>query len=178
MQARIIEELNVSPVIDPAEQVRARIDFLKAYLRTSGAAGFVLGISGGQDSTLAGMLCRKAVEELVEEGDEARFVAVRLPYGVQRDEADAQVALAYIRPHHLAVVAAAGQGALHGTVRHSFTRGGTVHIEVDCPEVGSALEVELPAGAPELALVEVGRPIGLAPRSVNVHAAKISSLAA
>jgi hypothetical protein len=87
-------------------------------------------------------------------------------------------ALAYIRPHHLAVVAAAGQGALHGTVRHSFTRGGTVHIEVDCPEVGSALEVELPAGAPELALVEVGRPIGLAPRSVNVHAAKISSLAA
>ena len=98
MQASIIAELNVSPVIDPAEQVRARIDFLKAYLRTSGAAGFVLGISGGQDSTLAGMLCRKAVEELVEEGDRARFIAVRLPYGVQRDEDDAQLALEFIRP--------------------------------------------------------------------------------
>jgi len=103
VQASIIAELNVSPVIDPAEQVRARIDFLKAYLRTSGAAGFVLGISGGQDSTLAGMLCRKAVEELVEEGDRARFIAVRLPYGVQRDEADAQVALAYIRPQETVV---------------------------------------------------------------------------
>lgn len=103
LQARIIAELNVSPVIDPAEQVRARIDFLKAYLRTSGAAGFVLGISGGQDSTLAGMLCRRAVEELIAEGDQARFVAVRLPYGVQHDEADAQVALAYIRPQETVV---------------------------------------------------------------------------
>jgi NAD+ synthase len=98
LQARIIAELNVSPVIDPAEQVRSRIDFLKAYLRTTGAAGFILGISGGQDSTLAGLLCRLAVEELEAEGDPARFVAARLPYGVQHDEADAQVALQFIQP--------------------------------------------------------------------------------
>lgn len=98
LQARIIEDLNVSPVIDPEEQVRTRVDFLKAYLRTTGAAGLVLGISGGQDSTLAGMLCRHAVEELAAEGEPVRFVAVRLPYGVQHDEADAQLALAYIRP--------------------------------------------------------------------------------
>src|SRR4029453_1118480 len=94
LQARIIAELNVSPVIDPAEQVRARSDFLKAYLRTTGAACRVLGISGGQDSTLAGMLCRQAVEELTAEGDEARFVAVPLPDGVPPDEADAAVGLA------------------------------------------------------------------------------------
>lgn len=98
LQARIIEELHVSPAIDPAEQVRARVDFLKTYLRTTGAAGFVLGISGGQDSSLAGRLCQLAVEELTAEGDPARFVAVRLPYGVQRDEADAQVALEFVRP--------------------------------------------------------------------------------
>ncbi|WP_448810256.1 ammonia-dependent NAD(+) synthetase [Agromyces bauzanensis] len=98
LQARIIEELHVTPVIDPAEQVRARIDFLKTYLRTTGAAGFILGISGGQDSSLAGRLCRLAVEELEAEGDPARFVAVRLPYGVQRDEADAQVALDFVQP--------------------------------------------------------------------------------
>ena len=98
LQARIIAELNVSPTIDPAEQVRARIDFLKTYVRTTGAKGFVLGISGGQDSTLAGFLCRMAAEELVAEGHPSRFVAVRLPYGVQRDEVDAQAALAYIRP--------------------------------------------------------------------------------
>jgi sulfate transport system ATP-binding protein len=87
-------------------------------------------------------------------------------------------ALAYIRPHHLAIVAAPERGALRGTVRHSFTRGATVHLEVDCPDIGGALEVELPAGAPDLALVEVGRPIALKPRSVKVHAAKPSSLAA
>ncbi len=98
LQAKIIEELHVTPVIDPAEQVRSRIDFLKAYLRTTGAGGFILGISGGQDSSLAGRLCRLAVAELGEEGESARFVAVRLPYGVQRDEEDAQLALQFIDP--------------------------------------------------------------------------------
>ncbi|MDQ0892578.1 ammonia-dependent NAD(+) synthetase [Agromyces ramosus] len=98
LQARIIAELNVSPVIDPAAQVRLRVDFLKEYLRATGAGGFVLGISGGQDSTLAGRLCRIAVDELVADGVPARFVAVRLPYGVQRDEADAQFAIEFIDP--------------------------------------------------------------------------------
>lgn len=98
IQARIIEELHVEPVVDPADQVRRRIDFLKAYLAASGAKGLVLGISGGQDSSLAGRLCQLAVDELVAEGRPARFVAVRLPYGVQRDEADAQLALDFIGP--------------------------------------------------------------------------------
>jgi NAD+ synthase len=98
LQARIIEELHVEPDIDPAEQVRRRIDFLKAYLAASGARGLVLGISGGQDSSLAGRLCQLAVDELAAEGRAARFVAARLPYGVQRDEADAQLALDFIRP--------------------------------------------------------------------------------
>src|SRR6478736_1229279 len=97
-QAAIIAELNVSPTIVPAEEVRRRIDFLKDYLRRSGARGLVLGISGGQDSTLAGRLCSLAVAELAEEGVPARFVAVRLPYGVQHDEDDAQLALTYIQP--------------------------------------------------------------------------------
>ncbi|MGR0219347.1 ammonia-dependent NAD(+) synthetase [Agromyces sp. ZXT2-6] len=99
LQARIIEELHVEPVVDPADQVRRRIEFLKEYLAASGAKGLVLGISGGQDSSLAGRLCQLAVEELAADGRPARFVAVRLPYGVQRDEADAQLALDFIRPH-------------------------------------------------------------------------------
>ncbi|MGW9629256.1 ammonia-dependent NAD(+) synthetase [Agromyces sp. NPDC055520] len=103
LQSRIIAELNVTPIIDPAAQVRARIDFLKSYLRTTGARGLVLGISGGQDSTLAGRLCRLAVEELVAEGTPSRFVAVRLPYGVQRDEDDAQLALSFIAPQETVV---------------------------------------------------------------------------
>ncbi|MBM7504995.1 ammonia-dependent NAD(+) synthetase [Agromyces aurantiacus] len=98
LQARIIEELHVEPVVDPAEQVRRRVGFLKDYVVASGAKGLILGISGGQDSSLAGRLCQLAVEELADEGRAARFVAVRLPYGVQRDEADAQLALDFIRP--------------------------------------------------------------------------------
>lgn len=100
LQARIIYDLNVVPSIDPAEQVRLRIDFLKEYLRTCGAHGFVLGISGGQDSSLAGRLCQLAVEELRAEEYPAEFTAVRLPYNVQADEEDAQLALTFIRPDH------------------------------------------------------------------------------
>lgn len=96
LQARIIYDLNVVPSVDPAEQVRLRIDFLKEYLRSTKQKGFVLGISGGQDSSLAGRLCQLAVEELRSEGYEATFMAVRLPYNVQADEADAQLALNFI----------------------------------------------------------------------------------
>jgi NAD+ synthase len=98
LQAQIISELHVTPVVDPAQEVRRRIDFLKQYARGASARGFVLGISGGQDSTLAGRLCQLAVEELTAEGQDAVFVAVRLPYRVQADEADAQLALDFIRP--------------------------------------------------------------------------------
>ncbi|WP_119673069.1 ammonia-dependent NAD(+) synthetase [Deinococcus sp. RM] len=98
MQQVIIRELEVRPVIDPAQEVERRVAFLCAYLRTSGTRGFVLGISGGQDSTLAGRLCQLAAERLRADRTEATFVAVRLPYGVQADEADAQRALAFIRP--------------------------------------------------------------------------------
>ncbi|WP_127793639.1 ammonia-dependent NAD(+) synthetase [Agromyces sp. LHK192] len=98
LQASIIDELCVSPVIDPAEEVRRRVAFLVDYVRATGAKGLVLGISGGQDSTLAGRLCALAVDALVADGVAARFVAVRLPYRVQRDEADAQAALGFIEP--------------------------------------------------------------------------------
>lgn len=98
MRQRIIQELGVAPAIDPANEVRARIGFIKDYLAASGASALVLGISGGQDSTLAGRLCQLAVEELRASGGDAQFIAVRLPYGVQRDEADAQRALDFIHP--------------------------------------------------------------------------------
>ena len=64
LQAHIIEELGVKPTIDPAEEVRKRVQFLVDYLKATGTRGFVLGISGGLDSTLAGRLCQLAVEEL------------------------------------------------------------------------------------------------------------------
>ncbi|WP_424346992.1 ammonia-dependent NAD(+) synthetase [Kocuria sp. CH-021] len=98
LQAAIIEEMGVKPEIDPQQEIEARVGFLCDYLRASGTNGFVLGISGGLDSTLAGRLAQMAVDRLAEEGVEADFVAVRLPYNVQHDEDDAQAALEFIRP--------------------------------------------------------------------------------
>ncbi len=101
LQEEIIRQLGVKASIDPKEEVRKTVDFLKAYLRKhSFLKTYVLGISGGQDSTLAGKLAQMAIAELREEtGDQAyQFIAVRLPYGVQADEADAQKALAFIMP--------------------------------------------------------------------------------
>ena len=98
LQKQIIEALNVRPEINPQEEIQKRIGFLKEYLQASKAKGFVLGISGGQDSTLAGRLAQLAVEELRSEGTDAKFVAVRLPYAVQKDEDDAQRALDFIKP--------------------------------------------------------------------------------
>lgn len=97
LQAEIIAELGVLPQIDAVQEIRRRVDFLKAYALSTDARGFVLGISGGQDSSLAGRLAQLAVEELRAEGRDARFIAVRLPYRVQHDEDDAQYALEFIR---------------------------------------------------------------------------------
>ncbi|MDQ4501229.1 ammonia-dependent NAD(+) synthetase [Sinomonas sp. ASV322] len=97
LQAKIIDEMGVKPQIDPAEEVEARVAFLKDYLLATGAKGFVLGISGGLDSSLAGRLAQLAVESLEDEGVDADFIAVRLPHGVQHDEDDAQAALDFVR---------------------------------------------------------------------------------
>jgi NAD+ synthase len=98
IQQQIINDLHVKPSIDPKEEIKRRVAFLKEYLLKSKTKGFVLGISGGQDSTLAGKLCQLAVEELRNEGHEATFIAVRLPYGIQKDEDDARAALSFIQP--------------------------------------------------------------------------------
>ncbi|WP_217182847.1 ammonia-dependent NAD(+) synthetase [Streptomyces sp. AC495_CC817] len=96
LQQQISEALGVKADIDPVAEVERRVQFLVDYLGSSGARGFVLGISGGQDSTLAGRLAQLAVERVRAEGGEARFLAVRLPYRVQHDAADAEAALSFI----------------------------------------------------------------------------------
>ena len=101
LQETIIQQLGVKPVIDAQEEIRRSIDFLKRYLKKHPfLKTFVLGISGGQDSTLAGRLAQLVMEEMrAETGDDSyQFIAVRLPYGIQADEDDAQKALAFIQP--------------------------------------------------------------------------------
>lgn len=108
LHAQIVAELGVRPTINPAEEVERRVQFIADYMQTTGVRALVLGISGGQDSTLAGKLCQLAVERLNQEDAQAqqadtpqpyRFCAVRLPYGTQADEDDAQVALKFIAPN-------------------------------------------------------------------------------
>ncbi|MCR8979104.1 ammonia-dependent NAD(+) synthetase [Brevibacillus laterosporus] len=104
-QKQIQAELDVQPTIDPQQEIRSRVEFLKEYLLATHTKGYVLGISGGQDSSLAGRLAQLAVEEIRQEtGKDYSFIAVRLPYGVQQDEDDAQRALAFIKPDRTVAV--------------------------------------------------------------------------
>lgn len=104
MQSDIIAALGVAPTIDPDTEITRRVQFLVDYLDATGAKGYVLGISGGQDSTLAGRLAQMAVEQRRADGNDATFVAVRLPHGVQADEDDAQLALQFIQPDETVTV--------------------------------------------------------------------------
>lgn len=101
LQKKIIAYEHVLPEIDPKAEIRKTIDFLKGYLKANPfLKSYVLGISGGQDSTLTGKLTQMAIEEMREETGDAsyKFIAVRLPYGVQADAADAQDAVDFIKP--------------------------------------------------------------------------------
>ncbi|MGV3576760.1 MAG: ammonia-dependent NAD(+) synthetase [Devosia sp.] len=97
-QLHISRALHVAPTFDAEREAIRRRQFLKTYLLRSGLHSLVLGISGGIDSTTAGVLAQQAVRELRASGSNARFIAVRLPYGSQADAADADAALAAIGP--------------------------------------------------------------------------------
>ncbi|WP_034300640.1 ammonia-dependent NAD(+) synthetase [Alkalibacterium sp. AK22] len=101
LQKIIVEEMRVKQTIDPAEEIRKSVDFMKVYmLKHPFLNSLILGISGGQDSTLLGKMAQMAVEELRKEQNDDRyqFIAVRLPYGEQADEVDAQAAVDWISP--------------------------------------------------------------------------------
>ncbi len=106
--AQIREALQVNPDLkgttEIQREIERRVDFIKATVQASHTRALVLGISGGVDSTTAGRLCQMAVESLRQDGYEASFYAMRLPYDVQADEADAQTALDFIKPDHLRTV--------------------------------------------------------------------------
>lgn len=106
LQKEVIAALEVKPKIDINDEIRQRVNFLKAYLKKSGMKGYVLGISGGQDSSLGGKLIQQAVDELNEEEESGKytFIALRLPHGIQSDEEDAQLALDFIEPNKILTV--------------------------------------------------------------------------
>ena len=115
----IIEEMRVLPEIDPDFEIQRRVSFIQNQLLASGCKSLVLGISGGVDSSTCGRLAQLAVEDLNQKNNrsEYQFVAVRLPYGVQQDEGDAQTSLNFIQPSKsLTVNIKAGADAINASV--------------------------------------------------------------
>lgn len=124
-QAEIAAALDVTPPFEGdaaiATEVERRKAFIKHTLRNAGLKVLVLGISGGVDSSTAGRLAQLSIEELrAETGDDSyRFVAVRLPHGVQHDEADAAQAMRFVKADEEATVNIAGAvKGLADTVDH------------------------------------------------------------
>ncbi|MFJ7679751.1 ammonia-dependent NAD(+) synthetase [Peribacillus sp. NPDC097198] len=118
LQKEIIEKLLVQPTINPEIEFRKSVDLLKNYLKKNTfLKSFVLGISGGQDSTIAGYMAQVAINELNQElkTTEYTFIAVSLPYGTQADEEDRQLALKFIKPSMTVTVNI--KGAVDASVR-------------------------------------------------------------
>ena len=77
------------------------VNWIREFFEANGKdSPAVLGISGGQDSTLLGKLAQMAMEEMREEtkDDSYQFIGMRLPYGVQFDEEDVDLAFDWIGP--------------------------------------------------------------------------------
>jgi NAD+ synthase len=106
MQAQtIIDEMRVLPEIDVEYEINRRVAFIQTQLKNSYTKTLVLGISGGIDSCTLGRLAQLAVNSLNSPVDQGyQFVAVRLPYGVQADEDDAQASIDFIQPSHSVAV--------------------------------------------------------------------------
>ncbi|WP_318494641.1 ammonia-dependent NAD(+) synthetase [Photobacterium leiognathi] len=102
MEQLIRTEMRVLPEIDVDFEIQRRVAFIQKKLKQSGCKSLVLGISGGVDSTTCGRLAQLAIDGLNAETNtnDYQFIAVRLPYGEQQDEDEAQLALRFIKPSH------------------------------------------------------------------------------
>jgi NAD+ synthase len=118
MEQEIIQEMRVLPQIDPQFEVKRRVKFIQNQLLAAGCKSLVLGISGGVDSTTCGRLAQLAVEGLniATSSSDYQFIAVRLPYGEQKDEDEAQLSLSFIKPSQsIAINIKAGVDGIHAS---------------------------------------------------------------
>jgi NAD+ synthase len=122
----VIEQMRVLPKIDVNYEVERRVDFIKSQLINSGMTTLVLGISGGIDSCALGKLAQISVNQLNQEyARNYQFIAVRLPYNVQADEADAQASIDFIQPsQNLAVNIQPGADAIDQQTRLALDTAG------------------------------------------------------
>lgn len=127
---QIIAEMRVLPEIDAAYECQRRIAFIKQMLLNANSTKLVLGISGGIDSTTCGRLAQLACQELQKEQDnkEYTFIAIRLPYGCQADEAEAQIALDFIQAdHNLTINIQDASDFMHNAVLNSLAGQNLMH---------------------------------------------------
>jgi NAD+ synthase len=122
----IIEEMRVQSSIDPDFEIQRRVEFIKNRVRAAHARSIVLGISGGVDSATCGRLAQLASEQLNQESPgSCTFVAVRLPYGIQQDEDDAQLSLQFIQPDKITTVnVKPGVDGVHVETLHALSESG------------------------------------------------------
>ena len=124
-QKKIVAQMKTLPNIDVEYEIRRRVDFIQHQLHLSGLKTLVLGISGGVDSSTCGKLAQIAVNELNQSTAGYKFIAVRLPYGNQADEDDAQLALQFIEPSHsVSVNVQAGSDAIHQSTLSALSKQG------------------------------------------------------
>jgi NAD+ synthase len=131
LQQQIIERFGVKPTIDPDQEIRKRVDFLKQYVKQSGTTGLLIAISGGIDSAVAAGLCKKATDELsAETGQEYMTLGVFQPYGEQSDIADSYaVAEAFQLKHRAETNIAEAVDEIALEVEHGFkTIGMSRHV--------------------------------------------------
>jgi len=118
MKQKILQEMCVLADINIENEIERRISFIKSTLKKAYCKTLVLGISGGVDSSTAGRLCQLSIDQLnQEEGtNDYQFVAVRLPYAVQKDEDEAQLAVSFIKPTNCVTVnVQTGADGIHET---------------------------------------------------------------
>ncbi len=121
---KIREEMKVLATIDPVFEIERRIAFIKKKLTAAHSKFLVLGISGGVDSTTCGRLAQLAINELNAEHNttDYQFIAVRLPYGIQQDEDEAQLALQFICPSQsISINIQSGVEGMHQSVLHAIS---------------------------------------------------------
>jgi NAD+ synthase len=127
----ILAEMRVLPDIDPQFEIERRINFIKSTLLSAGCKTLVLGISGGVDSSTCGRLAQISIDQLNNENADSdyQFVAVRLPYNTQADEADAQLSLSFIQPSKsVSVNIQPGADGIHNETLASMSEAGLSSI--------------------------------------------------
>ena len=141
---KILDEMRVLPNIDPQFEINRMVSFIKSKLLSTGLSHLVLGISGGIDSATCGRLAQIAINELSQEFPERSFsfIALRLPYGKQVDEIDAQKSMKFICPSKNILIdikpsvdithertnssiSSSNLGLVRDEVRDDFTKGNT-----------------------------------------------------